>query len=96
MRSDHYILTVTNYSPDIEEDAVIDENTLFKKTRITLAPHHVLFIISSDTTYCVAEGRELRRVNVIFTESSNMELYISEVDLMSIEKAVGSFFIGDE
>lgn len=83
-------LTVTNYGSFDKEE---EKEPTVKKTRVTIAPHHVHFVIASDDTYCIVDGIELRKVNVILTEGNNLELIISLLDLSEIENAIGSYMV---
>jgi hypothetical protein len=63
------------------------------KKRVTLAVQMIQFIIAGDETYEMIEDREIRQVNVIFMDGNNLELFISVLDLSTIERAVGSYFL---
>ena len=86
--SDGYesVLTVANYSLD-------DNGVTYIKTRVTIAPNLVLFVIASDNFYSIGLSLELKKVNVVIDGGNNLELYISEVDLISIERAVGTYIL---
>lgn len=83
------VLTVINYGAD--EEGPPGTN----KTRITISPGMVLFIIASDEPEYVIDNIDLYRVNVILTESNNLELFISRLDLDLIQRAVGGYFTQD-
>lgn len=80
-------LTVTNYSEERDEEG----NRI--KTNVAIAPHNVDFVIGSEEMYDIAEGTELRKVNVIFTSGNNLEVYITLIDLMSIQRAISTYFL---
>lgn len=79
------VLTVINY--------VLDNNNEHFTKRVTIAPHMVHFIIASEENLTFVPGRELRQVNVIMSEGVNLELFISLLDLTSIERAIGTYFL---
>lgn len=79
------VLTVSNYG--------IEEGGKFIKARVTLAPHMIQVVIAGEETQTVVEGRELKRVNILLVDGNNIELLISEVDLISIERAIGTYIL---
>ena len=83
------VLTITNYSTEDEEA----EDAVYTKSRVTVAPGMIDFVIAGYSTYAMSEGRELRKVNVILTSGSNLELLVSEVDMLSIERAAGTYVL---
>jgi hypothetical protein len=80
------VLTVTNYS-ETEEDGT------YIKTRVTINPQMVEFIIAGTAAYVVKEGRELIKTNVVLSSGSNIELFISEIDLLTLERSVATYFL---
>jgi hypothetical protein len=79
-------LTVTNYGADYGH---VPGN---KKTRVTISPGMVLFVIAaSDSDYQV-DSIALYKVNVILTEGSNLELFISLLDLDMLQRSIGMWF----
>jgi len=80
-------LTVINYTSD--------EDGTPMRARVTIAPNMVQFLIASDETYTVLEGRELRRVNVILSTGNNLELYLTLLELTILERAVGTYFVSN-
>lgn len=80
-----FVLTVTNYA--------VEEDGSFLKARTTIAPHMIQFIIASENVHFTIEGRDLRKVNVILTEGNNLEMFISEIDLICMERAIGTYFL---
>ena len=80
-----YTLTVTNYT--VEDDGT------FNKTRVSIAPHKVEFTISSYDTFVKADGRDLKKVNVVLDGGNNLELFVSEVDLLLIERSHATFYL---
>lgn len=80
-------LTLTNYNPDSDGE---DEP---QKTRVTVAVDTVQFVIASYDTYCMVDGVQVMKTNVIFTSGSNLEIFISGSDLATLERAVGAYFL---
>ncbi|CAK0741668.1 hypothetical protein CCP1ISM_130021 [Azospirillaceae bacterium] len=80
------VLTVTNYGADQ------DEEPGSRKTRITISPGMVLFIIASAESEYKVGGIDLYHVNVLLTNDSNLELFISLLDLDMLQRAVGMWF----
>jgi len=79
------VLTVTNY--------VLDENEQIITQRVTIAPHMVHFVIATNESYDLIEGRDIRKLNVIMSEGVNLQLCISLLDLVSLERAIGTYFL---
>ena len=77
-------LTVTSY-------AEVEGN--YAKKRVTIALHQVLFVIAGEEDYEVVDGVELRLVNVMIGSGDSLELFISVLDLMTLERAVGAYFL---
>lgn len=78
-------LTVINYGEG-EEGEVL-------RTRVTIAPHAVSFLIASENTVQIIDGSSLRRVNVMLQDGSNLELILTILDLTTLERAIGSYFL---
>jgi len=76
-------LTVTNY---------VEQKGGYIKKRVTIALNGVEFVIAGEDTYETIENNDIRQVNVVFGSGSNLELYISLLDLMNLERAVGMYF----
>lgn len=77
-------LTVINYD---------EEKGKTLKTRVTIARDMVQFVVASEDTYQVVDGVELRKVNVILSGGNNLELFLTLLDLNTLERAVGMYFI---
>ena len=77
------VLTVCNY-------AVQDDSQILK-ARVTIAPHMIQVIIAGEEPYTNIEGRDLRKVNVLMIDGNNLELLISEVDLICLERVIGTY-----
>ena len=75
------VLTVTSYG-DTEEEVV----------RITVAPHNVQMIIANSVDI-VKFGLRLKRVNVLFMDGGNAELFVTDLDLTSLERAIGTYIL---
>lgn len=84
MQEDARTLTVINHGED-DLDAEV-------QTRITMAPHHIQTVIAS-VDYVKKFGRDLKKVNVIYMDGGMIELFVSDLDLTSIERAVGTYFL---
>lgn len=78
------VLTLTNF---------VEQKGGYIKKRITIAPPAIHFIVASDETYETVEDIELRQVNVILNDGSNLELYLSMLDLITLERVVGNYFL---
>lgn len=85
MDGQEFVLTVTNYA--------VEEDGSFTKARVTISPGMVQFIIAGTEFSHIVEGRELKKVNVVLSTENQLELFISEVDLICIERAVGTYFL---
>lgn len=79
------VLTVSNYG--------LQDDGTFLKARVTVAPHMIQVIIAGEETQATIEGRELKKVNVLLLDGNNIELLISEVDLISMERAIGTYIL---
>lgn len=77
-------LTITNYG---------EENGKLVKTRVTIPPHAVEFLIAGEESYATMEDRDIRKVNVMFSSGNNLELFISLLDLTTLERAIGTYFL---
>jgi hypothetical protein len=78
------ILTLTNY---------VESKGKYLRKRVTIAPHAIHFLVAGDETYEIVEEKELRQVNVILADGSNLELYISFLDLLTLERVVGNYVL---
>lgn len=83
------ILTVVNYG--IEDDE--KESKEITKTRVTLNPGGVHAVVGSYDTALTVDGIELRKVNVLMMDQTNLELHISLLDLETLERAVGQYLV---
>lgn len=79
-------LSVVNYG-DGEDGEII-------KTRVTISPGNILFIIASYDTALTVDGLELRKVNAMLSDGGNLELFITLLDLTTLERCVGFYMIG--
>ena len=77
-------LTVTNF---------VEQKGGYLKKRVTIALNGVEFMIAGEDSYEIIEEKDIRQVNVVFGSGSNLELYISLLDLLSLERAVGMYFL---
>lgn len=75
------VLTVTSYG-DNEEEIV----------RVTIAPHNVQMIIANSLD-TVRLGLRLKRVNVLFMDGGSAELFVTDMDLTTLEKAIGTYVL---
>lgn len=78
------VLTVLNYG---------EEGGKLVKTRVTISPSSVEFLIAGEEAYATMEDREIRKVNVMFISGNNLELYVSLLDLATLERALGTYFL---
>jgi hypothetical protein len=79
-------LTVVNYSCN-EDDVYLDH-----KTRVTIAPEKVSFVVASFDPVSTVDGKDLYKANVIMTNEANLELFVSLMDLTTLERVVGMWF----
>jgi hypothetical protein len=77
-------LTLLNYDVDNKEP---------NKARVTISPGAVVFVISGEEPYCEINGLQLYKTNVITHGESNLEIFISLLDLTTLERAIGSYFL---
>lgn len=77
-------LTVTNYG---------EEKGKTIKTRITISPGMVTTIIASEKPVQNAGDGEQHKVNVLLMDGNQLELFISALDLTTVERAIGSYFV---
>lgn len=82
---DFAINTVVNYEFDKEGN--------FFKTRVTIAPSMVQTITADDLPAATAEGRELKNVTVCMLEGVTVRLLITELDLLGLERATGTYYL---
>lgn len=76
-------LTVINYGED--EGKII-------KTRVTIAPHMVQTVVASYEPVQSAEGQQQHKVNVLYMDGNQIELFINLLDLTTLERATGIYF----
>ena len=76
-------LTLANYGED--EGKII-------KTRVTLSPQMIQAVIASDQPMQEVDGLGQYKVNVLFVDSNQIELFITLLDLTTLERAVGTYF----
>lgn len=77
MNTDIRVLTVMHLGETEEENA-----------RITFSPMNVKMLAALDDT---RQGRPVKKVSVLFIEGDNTEIFISEIDLLTFERAVGMY-----
>lgn len=75
--SDLMILTVTAYGET--------EDT---NSQATLAPHMVKMILAFDDA---RQGRPVKRVEILFVDGDTGVLFVSEMDLLTIQQAIGAY-----
>jgi prepilin-type processing-associated H-X9-DG protein len=80
------VLTVTNYGED-------DRTGNFIKTRVTLSPGMIQAIIGSEEIAQNADGRGQHKVNILFVDGNQIELFLTISDLTTVERAVGTYFL---
>lgn len=80
-------LTLINYGTD-EEDEVL-------KTRVTLSPGQVQGLVASYEPTLKIDGLELHKVNVLMGGGDNIELFLTVLDLTTLERAIGAYFLAD-
>jgi hypothetical protein len=76
-------LTLHHYSVDPKEER-----------RVTLSPMNIQ-LVAAEVEDVVINGRSVRNVTILFSEGGNVDLTINHADLMQLERAVGSFFLGE-
>lgn len=79
MNADIRVLTFTHFGETEAENA-----------RMTLSPMNVKLLAAFDDT---RQGRPVKRVSVLFLEGDSVEVFVSEMDLLQIEQAVGMYGI---
>lgn len=86
---EQFVLTLTNHA--LEEDGSIH------KARVTLNPNLVQYVIASEgpvAGYTQEHAdMNLRKVNAVMIEGHNVEMNLSEVDLYSLERAIGTYML---
>lgn len=75
--TDIRVLTFTHYGVTEAENA-----------RMTLAPLSIKLLAAVDDE---RQGRPVKRVSVMFLEADTVEIFVSELDLLQIEQAVGGY-----
>lgn len=74
-----YYLTVTTYDEEL------------KAYRATIQPDSVKFVLGSD---CEIKGKPLKKALLFFIDDKEpFDLYVDEIDLHHIEKAVGNYIL---
>lgn len=71
------VLTVQHFGETEEEN-----------TRITLSPLNIKMTAANPT---IRQNREMFKVSVLFLEGDSVELFVTEMDLLQIERAVGMY-----
>lgn len=77
-------LTVINYGEKLGKSI---------KTRVTIPPGMVTGLIASEKPVQKAGGEEQHRVNVMLVDGNQLELYISGMDLTTLERAIGFYLV---
>jgi hypothetical protein len=77
MNTDIRVLTFTHFGESEAENA-----------RMTLSPMNVKLLAAFDD---MRQGRPVKRVSVLFVEGDSVEIFVSEMDLLTIEQAVGMY-----
>lgn len=77
-------LTVINYGEAIDK---------MPKTRITIPPSMVTSIIASEKPTQKSGGDEQHKVNVLLVDGNQLEIFITSLDLTTLERAIGSYFL---
>jgi hypothetical protein len=75
--NDIRVLTFTHYGDTPEENA-----------RMTLSPVSIKLLAAYEDT---KQGRPVKRVSVLFLEGDVTEIFVSDMDLLTIERAVGMY-----
>lgn len=76
---DMRVLTLTSYG-DTEEEVV----------RVTIAPHHVAFVVAN-TVDVIKLSQRLKKTTVVLMDGGSMEIFITDLDLTALERAVGTY-----
>lgn len=71
------VLTFTSFGETAEENY-----------RTTLAPHEIQVVAAQDA---VKQGMPVKRAGVMLKDGGEVEVYVSEYDLLKIEEAVGTY-----
>jgi hypothetical protein len=69
----------------------LDKDGNYFTSRVTLACHMIQAVIAMDSLSAPVEGRELKDVQVCMLEGRDIRILISEVDLINLERAVGTY-----
>ena len=77
---------------DIRELTVINYGEAGEVSTVTFSPMQVDYVIASDQSVEVL-GKVLKHTNVIFSSGNQLDLFISDIDLMNIKQAVGSYIL---
>lgn len=75
------VLTLISYG-DNDEEIV----------RVTIAPQNVAFLIAN-TVDVVKFGLRLKKTNVMLMDGGSVELFITDMDLTTLERAVGTYML---
>lgn len=76
------VLRVYHYGEDSSEDR-----------RITIAPSKIV-VVAACPEDTVINGRSLVTVSIVEDSGNSFELNINHADLETLERAVGSYFLG--
>lgn len=74
---------------DLRTLTVIDYDD-FEARRVTLAPHSIKYVVSRLKDIKL-QDQILKKVSVYFDDGDNITLHISELDLHSVEQAIGLY-----
>jgi hypothetical protein len=78
-------LTLTNYGED--------EFGKPLKNRVTLAPGMIQTVIASFDSVKKIDGHELYKVNVLYSDGNQLELFLNFLELTTIERIVGMYLL---
>lgn len=63
------------------------------RNRVTIPPGMVTGVIASEGPVQKRDGGEQYKVNILLMDGNQLEVYISLLDLTTLERAVGSYFV---
>jgi hypothetical protein len=82
------VLTVTNYGEGDDGELI--------RTRITIPPNNIDFIVASFEANKTIDGMELYKVNVITGSGANVEVFVTFLELTMLERAAGTYFLAND
>ena len=83
-------LTFKNYAADYDEDGTEKSSIV---TRITVAPGMVQAVIASEDPVQTCRDLHQHKVNILLIDNNQIEVYVTAVDLSTLERAVGAYFL---